>query len=497
MKKLSIIIFTILTLLTPVFFANAAVVPITINPVNNTTGVSVSLSIKGLSDGTSFGVYVLKKSDNSVSKSLNGTVSNGVASVPAVTGLVPGVTYKILLNNSEGIQLATNEFTTIPVTGKLSFVSATSNSIELKVDLSLVNIPYFVQIYKKGDTTPLDHKDAVANVIFDKLTPNTAYTTSLFVRGNEAKSLFDYPFTTNQLTGATVNTFDLKSTSTSLEFHSLPVGKTFTAFVKADSDNGNTTSFYFSSTLTPTTKIGDIVYAENFNGLTPGSLYIGGIVGDIDVHFKTPLTDGVNYTILEETISTAESLYYNSEEGTAVGQYASGSREILNTELQKTITWHDTIKANSSDNPETIQYDAGILNAKLTDAIDVFKSKIVGGVPNAPKTPSQKPGFWSKGGGIIPECPNGPCGFNELMQLINNVIKFLLFTIATPLAALGIVYAGWLYLSAGGSTENTTKAKKILTNIIIGYVIALAAWLIVNTILKSLGLDSSIDTFLK
>jgi len=80
-----------------------------------------------------------------------------------------------------------------------------------------------------------------------------------------------------------------------------------------------------------------------------------------------------------------------------------------------------------------------------------------------------------------------PCNFNSLMGGINKFISFVLITLATPLFALILIYVGWLYLSAGGSSENVTKAKKILKNALIGYIIALAAWLIVKTILTALG----------
>ena len=80
-----------------------------------------------------------------------------------------------------------------------------------------------------------------------------------------------------------------------------------------------------------------------------------------------------------------------------------------------------------------------------------------------------------------------PCDFNMVMAFINNAINFLVVILATPLFALIIVYAGWLYLSSGGSSENVTKAKTILKNSIIGYVVALAAWLIVKSILLGLG----------
>lgn len=97
-------------------------------------------------------------------------------------------------------------------------------------------------------------------------------------------------------------------------------------------------------------------------------------------------------------------------------------------------------------------------------------------------------------GKIVPDCNiivdgviTEPCDFNYLMTLINNVISFLLITLATPLFALIIIYTGWLYLSAGGSSENVTRAKKIFKNALIGYIIALAAWLIVKAILTTLG----------
>lgn len=100
--------------------------------------------------------------------------------------------------------------------------------------------------------------------------------------------------------------------------------------------------------------------------------------------------------------------------------------------------------------------------------------------------------------GLVPDCNTGaidpktsnyvnPCDFDMLMTIINSVINFVLIDLATPLFALIIIYVAWLYLSSGGSSENVTKAKTILKNAIIGYIIALAAWLIVKAILTTLG----------
>lgn len=97
---------------------------------------------------------------------------------------------------------------------------------------------------------------------------------------------------------------------------------------------------------------------------------------------------------------------------------------------------------------------------------------------------------------LIP-CDGGevnPCDFNDIMTLVNNVINFLIFTLALPLAAIVIAWSGFLFLTSGAEPGKRTKAKKMLTDVVIGLVIALAAWLIVQTILTSLGYDG--PTFL-
>jgi hypothetical protein len=106
--------------------------------------------------------------------------------------------------------------------------------------------------------------------------------------------------------------------------------------------------------------------------------------------------------------------------------------------------------------------------------------------------------------GLVPICNtivdnNGgfkdPCDFNVLLAGVNKLINFVLITLATPLFVLIIIYVAWLYLSDMGSAENVTKAKKILKNAIVGYIIALAAWLIVKTILSTIGFNPK-DAFL-
>lgn len=93
-------------------------------------------------------------------------------------------------------------------------------------------------------------------------------------------------------------------------------------------------------------------------------------------------------------------------------------------------------------------------------------------------------------GGYTEEGLDEPeCNFTTFMEMLNDLISWLLFTLAMPLAALMFAYAGFLYLTSGVKPEQREKAKKLIGNIIWGLVIALAAWLIVHTILTSLGVN--------
>lgn len=106
--------------------------------------------------------------------------------------------------------------------------------------------------------------------------------------------------------------------------------------------------------------------------------------------------------------------------------------------------------------------------------------------------------------GLIPDCntkigPHGftdPCGFGQIMALINKVINFLLIDLVMPLSAIIFAYCGWLFITSGDNSGKRTQAKGILFNVLIGLVIALASWLIVKTILVGLGYNTNLfDSF--
>ena len=88
-------------------------------------------------------------------------------------------------------------------------------------------------------------------------------------------------------------------------------------------------------------------------------------------------------------------------------------------------------------------------------------------------------------------CAKDPvnCGFPQVYQLIKTVIDFLLLEILSPVAIIAIVFAGFKYVTAQGNPGEIKKAHDIFYYVVVGMVIAFAAWLIVNTILTTLNTD--------
>mgnify|MGYP001592738010 CR=1 FL=1 len=84
--------------------------------------------------------------------------------------------------------------------------------------------------------------------------------------------------------------------------------------------------------------------------------------------------------------------------------------------------------------------------------------------------------------GLVP-C-NGPdCRPCDLFKLVINITEFLFKQIALPLAGLMFLVGGIMMISAGGVESRYKKGKEILVNTLIGLVIVLAAFAIVNTLI--------------
>ncbi len=91
---------------------------------------------------------------------------------------------------------------------------------------------------------------------------------------------------------------------------------------------------------------------------------------------------------------------------------------------------------------------------------------------------------WLGAAGLVP-CTGVDCNACSLVELINNLIRFLIKLLAV-LSAILFAWSGFLLVTAGDDTGQLEKAKQIFTNVVIGIVIVLAAWLIVDTVMKLL-----------
>lgn len=102
--------------------------------------------------------------------------------------------------------------------------------------------------------------------------------------------------------------------------------------------------------------------------------------------------------------------------------------------------------------------------------------------------------------GLVPDCnfnitSNEPfgCGACELVELAHNIINFFIY-LAIVIATLLFMWAGILYVTSGPNPDNIKKAHKIFFNVLIGLVIVLASWLIVDTLIRVIVKDVPRDS---
>lgn len=149
------------------------------------------------------------------------------------------------------------------------------------------------------------------------------------------------------------------------------------------------------------------------------------------------------------------------------------------------------LKMNSEKNVSVIFNKANIITGGNNNQNQSNSNNVVNNTSNNNSTSNSGGSIQSSNGGLVP-CftpgnKQGDCNWNTLMTLINNIVNFVLFRMAIPIAAIMFAYAGILLLTSGGDSAKKTKAKELFTGVAIGLIIAAAAWLIVNTILSILG----------
>lgn len=93
---------------------------------------------------------------------------------------------------------------------------------------------------------------------------------------------------------------------------------------------------------------------------------------------------------------------------------------------------------------------------------------------------------------IVPACgPDGtsPCTLCDLWKLGHNIINFLLWSLAIPVLTVLLLWGGVVWATSSGSPGQVTRGKQIMTTGLVGILIALSAWLVVDTLIKTLAAD--------
>ncbi len=158
-----------------------------------------------------------------------------------------------------------------------------------------------------------------------------------------------------------------------------------------------------------------------------------------------------------------------------------------------------TAEATFSNLPPTTGYTEYIGELSYDSTTVMIVNFTIPGGPAGPPPPPPPPAPVQTPSNLVP-CGTlkdatgkitNMCKFNDFIKLVNNVVNFVLFYLALPLAAIMFCYAGFLMVTSGGSTERVSKARKIFTNVALGLALAAASWLIIKVILTTLGYDGS------
>ena len=80
-----------------------------------------------------------------------------------------------------------------------------------------------------------------------------------------------------------------------------------------------------------------------------------------------------------------------------------------------------------------------------------------------------------------------PCTICDLWHLSDHLINFIIFALMGPLVILALVWGGFTYLTSNGDPKKVSQGTSMITGAVIGLVISLAAWLIVDTVIKTLA----------
>lgn len=87
---------------------------------------------------------------------------------------------------------------------------------------------------------------------------------------------------------------------------------------------------------------------------------------------------------------------------------------------------------------------------------------------------------------------NGACTPCDLLDILENAVKFVAIGVTGPVAALLFIYAGFLFLFYGANPGMVSRAKTVMTNTVYGVAIILMSWIITVQLIKTVAPTSNL-----
>lgn len=86
-------------------------------------------------------------------------------------------------------------------------------------------------------------------------------------------------------------------------------------------------------------------------------------------------------------------------------------------------------------------------------------------------------------GDLAEKIKTGDIGFGDIVKIIGAIIRFVT-VIAAAVAVIFVIIGGFQYLISGYSADNKEMGKQTIRYALIGLVITLLAWFIVDTVMN-------------
>lgn len=89
-------------------------------------------------------------------------------------------------------------------------------------------------------------------------------------------------------------------------------------------------------------------------------------------------------------------------------------------------------------------------------------------------------------GPIVPtECQSCPCGFAGVLEIMRHLMNFAV-TLGVVVLTIMIAYAGLMYILSAANPESRSKANQMVTGAVIGIILVLCSWLIIDFVMRML-----------